>query len=149
MFAEYDRRLEERGVTGFSGDAVKEELKELIENGDYTLNKDRLHINRPELSKKLRVAPQALKLTASLIEIIEKEEKIILAGYKEGKTQKAFNVFGAPHINYGVCPYSEKFNRVFDFEWMVPIYGLEVAEKIATTFLAIASKTKDLSLIHI
>ncbi|MBC8211166.1 MAG: hypothetical protein H8E21_08855, partial [Gammaproteobacteria bacterium] len=142
MFAEYDKKLEERGVTGYSGDAFKNELKELIENGNYKLNKDNFRINRPGLAKKLGITDQKLGKTASLTEIIEKEEQKILVGYKKGKTIKTFNVYGSPHINYGACPYSERHKRVFDFEDLVKIYALEIAEKIATAFIAITNKNK-------
>jgi len=142
MFSEYDKRLKERGVTAFQGDAYLDDLKELLKNGDYVLNKDKLMINRVDLCVKLGIKDNIIKITKSLHEAIQAEEKKIFAGYKKGKTKKFFNIYGSPHLNIGACPYSKKHERVFDFEELIEIYGLEFSEKIGTAFIAITTPLK-------
>jgi len=142
LFAEYDKIVINSGYTQYGGDAYLDKLKSLLESAELVLDKNRQNISRKWLSKELGFSAEMFRKTPSLLALIKKKEKGIAAKLRRGKTKKSFSIYGAASMNLGASPYSDKHNRVFTFEELIPLYSLEFAEKIGTLFIAISNNIK-------
>lgn len=148
LFAEYDDIIKKDGYSQYSGDAYVEELKDLLESDELVLDKDRQRVGRRWLSKELGLSKGKIKQSRALMELIEQKEAEIAAGLRRGTTKKSFKIYGAASINLGATPFSEKHKRVFAFDDLIPLYGLEFAEKVGTVFIAVTSKLESVKGCH-
>ena len=139
LLDEYDVTHDDENYSPYKYDGLEKKLKELLDSDELALMHAR-RINKNWLARQLDVRNNIFSKTPKLDDLITKKQAELDQRQRRGTTAKAFRIHGADHINLGATPYSNAHNRVFDFSWLIPDYGLEFTEQVATTFIAVAGK---------
>ena len=139
LLNEYDVTQGDEGYSQYKYDALATKLKELLDSDELELRHAR-RINKKALVRKLGIPESALAKTPKLNKLMRQKQAEVDQRQRRGTTAKAFRIHGAEHINLGATPYSSGHKRVFDFSGLIPDYGLEFTEQVATTFIAVAGK---------
>ena len=139
LLDEYDVTEDDEGYSQYKYDALEKKLKELLDSDELKLMHAR-KINKKWLARRLGVRSTIFSKTPKLGALITKRQAELDQRQRRGTTAKAFRIHGAEHINLGATPYSSAHKRVFDFSGLIPNYGLEFTEQVATTFIAVAGK---------
>ena len=139
LLDEYDVTQGDEGYSQYRYEALATKLKELLDSDELELRHAR-RINKKALVRKLGIPESALAETPKLNKLMQQKQAEVDQRQRRGTTAKAFRIHGADHINLGATPYSNAHKRVFDFSGLIPDYGLEFTEQVATTFIAVAGK---------
>ena len=137
LLDEYDVTQDDEGYSPYKYDALETKLKELLDSDELELMHAR-RISKKWLARKLDVRSNIFSKTPKLGVLITKKQAELDQRQRRGITTKAFQIYGADHINLGATPYSNAHKRVFDFSALIPEYGLEFTEHVATAFIAVA-----------
>ena len=137
LLDEYDVTGDDDGYSQYKYDALEKKLKELLDSNELELMHTR-RISKKWLARKLGVWSSIFAKTPKLDALIKKKQAELDQQRRRGTTRNAFRIHGADHINLGATPYSKRHKRVFDFSGLVPDYGLEFTEQVATAFIAVA-----------
>ena len=137
LLDEYDVTEDDERYSQYKYDALKEKLEALLDSDELELTYAR-KISKKWLARKLGVGTTIFSKTPKLDALIRKKQAELDQRQRRGTTAKAFRIHGAEHINLGATPYSSVHKRVFDFSGLIPEYGLEFTECVATTFIAVA-----------
>ena len=137
LLDEYDVTQDDEDYSPYKYDALEKKLKELLDSDELELMHARW-INKKWLARALDVRSNIFSKTPKLGDLITKKQAELNQQQRRGTTTKAFRIHGADHINLGATPYSDAHKRVFDFSGLIPEYGLEFTEHVATTFIAVA-----------
>ena len=137
LLDEYDVIQGDDGYSPYKYDAFEKQLKELLDSDELELMHAR-RISKKWLARALGVRSTIFSKTPKLDALITKKQAELDQKQRRGTTRKAFRIHGADHINLGATPYSNAHGRVFDFSGLIPDYGLEFTEHVATTFIAVA-----------
>ena len=137
LLDEYDVTEDDERYTPYKYDALEKKLQALLDSDELELRYAR-KISRKWLARKLGVRNTIFSKTPKLDTLIRKKQAELDQRQRRGTTATAFRIHGAEHINLGATPYSNAHRRVFDFSDLIPEYGLEFTEQVATTFIAVA-----------
>ena len=137
LLDEYDVTQDDEGYSPYKYDALEKQLKELLDSAELELTHAR-RISKKWLARALGIRNNIFSKTPKLGMLIRKKQAELDQQQRRGATKKAFRIHGADHINLGATPYSNTHKRVFDFSGLIPEYGLEFTEQVATTFIAVA-----------
>lgn len=140
LFEEYDQFVQSQGYSQFSADRLTDELKSILSTNDLVLDSSSRKISLKWLANLLNVNQASIRSSPNLMALVNERTQVLHESQTRGRTKKSFTVFGAEHINVGATPFSEKHERLYSFTSLIPLYGLEFTEKIATSFIAITNK---------
>ena len=137
LLDEYDVTHDDEGYSPYKYDPLEKKLKALLDSDELELTHAR-RISKTWLARKLDVRSNIFSKTPKLGALIARKQAELDQRQRRGNTTRAFRIHGADHINLGPTPYSNAHKRVFDFSGLIPAYGLEFTEHVATTFIAVA-----------
>ena len=136
LLVEYDITQDDEGYSPYKYDTFEEKLKELLDSDELELTNAR-RISKEWLARALGTRSNMFWKTPKLGALITTKQAELDQQRRRGTTKKAFRIHGADHINLGATPYSSTHQRVFDFSGLIPEYGLEFTEHVATAFIAV------------
>ena len=139
LLDEYDVIQGDERYSPYKYDVLEGRLQELLDRDHFELVDSR-KVGLESLSRTLGVRRGVLSSTPKLDALIREKQAEIDELQRRGATARVFRVHGANHINLGVTPYSKAHGRAFDFSGLIEEYGLEFAERVATTFVAVAGE---------